>query len=626
MKSTVYRSACMAIELFTLAIAAAAALPFSAIAQTTEDKTLAPVVVTSSRTPQMTRDVLPDNIVITSEEIARSGHTSLLDLLQEKRGIEITRSGGPGTASSVFIRGADTKQNIVLVDGVRIGTSTIGGATWQVIPLSQIDHIEIVYGPLSTLYGADAIGGVVQIFTKKGNGPVQFSASAGAGSYGTRSLETSVSGTAGDEHLFRYAVSAAREESDGFSATKPGNFSFNPDKDGYKKESASGQFSLDVAKGHEIGLLFLESRLDAQVDLGSSAYNARAVGKLGTYALYSRNQFLPEWSSLIQLSQGIDKSDSLASTGVTTSNTTQNLLSWQNDLTLGTDVLQLLAERREEKIDSTTAGVSGTRTTNSVAASYQLRRGAHLGTVSMRNDDSSQYGSHTTGSAGYGYRITQALRANASVGTSFRAPTFNELYFPNFGVATNRPEKGKNAEAGLYYEDGKSQISAVYYRNAINDLLVTAVPCPTTPTVVSSSCAYNVDKALLTGLTLGASTRIGNFTVRGSLDLQNPRDETTDKLLNRRARQHGNVGLDYGAGAIKAGAEVVFSGKRFDDVANKNILGGYGLLNLYGSYDVTRNWSLFARWDNVLNKDYELAKNFATPGSNLFVGIRYGFI
>jgi vitamin B12 transporter len=624
MTSIVLRHAAPATKPLVMALAIAAAFSCSAWAQTRQTETLAPVTVTAARMPQNARDVLSDNIIITREEIAQAGQGTLVDLLQRQRGVEITRNGGPGTASSVFIRGADNKQNIVLVDGVRVGSSTLGGATWAAIPLSQIDHVEIVYGPLSTLYGADAIGGVVQIFTKKGDGAPQLSASAGYGSYATRALEAGVAGATAGEHRIRYALSAAHEASDGFSATKPGNFSFNPDKDGYTKDSASGQLSLELAKGHEIGLSFLQSKLDAQVDLGASASDARGISRLGSYALYSKNQLLPNWSSQLQLSQGVDKSGSIFGASVSSANTTQNELSWQNDFTFGTDVLQLLIGRREEKIDTTTAVVNGTRSTNSIAASYQLKRGAHLASAGIRTDDSSQYGSQTTGNIGYGYRITNALRANASVGTSFRAPTFNELYFPGFGIATNKPERGKNLDAGLYYEDGKSQFSVVYFRNRLTDLLVFAPTCPVEPATHPFGCAYNVDKALLTGISLGASTRLGDFTVRGSLDLQNPRDETTDKLLPRRARQHGSLALEYAAGMIKAGAESVFSGKRYDDGGNNNPMGGYGLLNLYASYDFARNWSLFGRWNNVLDKNYELAKNYATAGSNLFVGVRYG--
>jgi vitamin B12 transporter len=288
-------------------------------------------------------------------------------------------------------------------------------------------------------------------------------------------------------------------------------------------------------------------------------------------------------------------------------------------------VLQLLAEQHKEKVDTTTPGVNGTRTTNSFAAAYQLKRGQHLGSVSIRNDNNDQFGSHTTGSVAYGYRITNTLRVNASFGTSFRAPTFNELYYPNFGVPANKPERGHNAETGIYYDDGKTELSAVVYRNRVTDLLVTAKQneCPLTGSY-AFGCAYNIDQALMKGLTLGAKTKVRDLTLRGSLDLQDPRDEKVDHILVRRAMVHGVVGADYAIGQLSVGGEIDFSGKRYDDIANRNKLGGYSLVNLTTSYDVAPNWTVFGRWDNVFGKNYELARNYNTPGSTLFVGVRYG--
>jgi len=302
-----------------IAIAVCAAFSSPVLAQTAQSADLEPVVVTATRTPQIAKEVLADNVTISAEEIAQSGQTSLVELLQRKRGIEITRNGGPGTNSSVFIRGTDTKQSIVLVDGVRVGSSTTGGATWAAIPLSQIDHIEIVYGPLSSLYGADAVGGVVQIFTKKGEGPATPSISVSAGSYATRNIEAGVSGSSG---AFRYAFRAAHEESDGFSATRPGASGYNPDKDGYKNDGASGQFSFNLAKDQEVGITFLNSYLDSQFD-ASRNFDDRTKQHLETVAVYSRNRFAPNWTSEIQIGQSKDLSDSYTAFGKTSFNTTQ---------------------------------------------------------------------------------------------------------------------------------------------------------------------------------------------------------------------------------------------------------------------------------------------------------------
>ncbi|MEN3363128.1 MAG: vitamin transporter [Burkholderiales bacterium] len=620
MTFSVSLSAHIAGKPLAIAIAIGAAFSSPVLAQANQGKTLAPVVVTATRTPQIAKEVLSDNIVITSEEIAKSGQRSLPELLQRQRGIEISRNGGPGSNSSVFLRGANNKQSIVLVDGVRVSSSTTGEPNWSAIPLSQVDRVEIVYGPLSSLYGADAVGGVIQIFTKQGDGAPAPTVSVGAGSYGTRSADAGISGSSGG---FRYSLRAAHEEAEGFSSKKPGVSRFNPDNDGYTNDSASGQLGLQLAKGHEVGFTFLHSRLDSQFDDRPLA-DDRVKQKIATYAVYAKNQLLPNWNSHIQLAQSWDQSESFDSFP-SHFDTRQNQISWQNSFAVrGTDVFQVIAEQRKEEVDTSTVALNQERTTNSIGAAYQLRQGAHMAALSVRHDNISAFGSQATGNISYGYRITSALRANVGYGTSFRAPTFNELYYPGYGVPSNRPEKGRNAEAGLHYDNGTTQYSAVYYHNRLTDLIVSTSVCPVTPSAYPFGCAYNVNEGLLEGVSLGASTNVGIFTLRSSLDLQEPKDKTTNKLLPRRAKKHGTLGVDYNAGAMSSGAEVILSGERFDDTANRNKLGGYALLNLHASYGFAKDWTLFARWNNVLDKDYELTKGYNTGGSNVFVGVRYG--
>lgn len=618
-----------------ISLAVAAIFPASSALAEPGVAAVAPtVIVTAGRQPQAAKDVLADNVVIGAEEIALSGASSIVDLLQQQRGIEIARNGGPGTNSSVFIRGTGSAQSVVLVDGVRIGSSTTGGANWAAIPLSQIDHIEIVYGPLSSLYGADAMGGVIQIFTKKGGGAVAPTVSAGVGSYGTRKLQAGVAGSASN---VSFALNAAHEEAEGFSATKPGAYAYNPDKDGHNMDSVSGRLAWEVVKGYELGANFLQSRLNGKFDAGTF-YDDRNVQRQDTLAVYGKGKLSEIWSASLQVAQTADKgysdgwsgtsqTDPYAFHNVSQIDTHQQSVTLQNDIRLGKDVLQLIAETRKETVEGTTTAINRQRTTDSLAASYVYKQDAHLASASARYDRSSQYGSHTTGSIAYGYRLSDALRVNASYGSSFRAPTFNELYYPGYGIVSNKPEYAKNAEIGMYFEQGASQFSAVYYRNKATDLLVYANVCPVETATHPYGCSYNVNQATMSGLTLGATSRFGDLTVRGSLDLQDPKDDTTGKRLARRSKQHGSLAAEYAIAKAKAkiGVESVFSGERYDDTANKKRLPGYGLLNFYGSYEVMPNLSVVGRWNNALNKDYELAKNYATSGSNLFVGVNYGF-
>ncbi|HEX7986794.1 MAG TPA: TonB-dependent receptor, partial [Duganella sp.] len=389
-----------------------------------------------------------------------------------------------------------------------------------------------------------------------------------------------------------------------------------------------GRFSLQLAKGYEAGALFMHSKLDSQYDSGLSAYDVRSKNTIDTASVYAKAKLLPAWDSLLQYSQTKDKGEnytSASASGYARVNTKQSFITWQNDVRIGADVLQLLYEHRKEEVQTNGFDLRNPeRTTNSYAASYNARRGASLLSAGVRRDNT-VYGSQNTGSLGYGYNFTQALRATASYGTSFRAPTYNELYFPGYGNPANKPEEGRNAEIGLRYDDGVNALSAGYYRNRLTDMLVNIKPCPFGRTGYPNGCAYNVNRAMLEGITLSAATKVAGINLAANLDLQDPKDETTGKRLMRRAKKHGNLIADYGIGALKAGAELEVSGDRYDEAANSNRLGGYGLVNLYATYAFARDWSALVRWNNIGDKRYELARNYATPGSNVFAGIRYGY-
>jgi vitamin B12 transporter len=511
----------------------------------------------------------------------------------------------------------------VLIDGVRIGSSTTGAASWNAIPLSSIDHIEIVYGPLSSLYGADAIGGVVQIFTKKSDGAPAFSASVGGGSYGARQVDASVHGSTGGEHSVSYALSSAHEDADGFSSTRPGSSSYNKDDDGYARNSVNGRLAVQLAPGIEAGGQFLKSRLGAQYDSGAASYDTHNEQDIDSYAFFLNNRIRRNWRSSLQVARSNDRLGSFTSTaasGASQIDTRQDETTWQNTFDLDGDTLQLLlGHRKEEVLSSSSTALNRSRVTNSVAAAYDLRRGSHLLDLSLRNDHS-VYGGKTTGAAGYGVEFSKSLRATASVGTSFRAPTYNELYYPGYGLASNKPEQGRNVEAGIRYQADGAELQANYYRNRLTDMIVTVNPCPSR----TGSCAYNVNHALLEGLTMSAATRVRGLDLRASVDLQDPRDETTGKQLARRTRRHASLSAAYGIGQFDTGAELQASGTRFDDAANASRLGGYGLLNLYTTWRVMRDWSLLLRLDNALDKRHELARNYGTAGRSWFAALRYG--
>jgi vitamin B12 transporter len=625
----------------------------SAVVLASTNNSVNPIIVTATRTPTKASDVLDDNVYIGPEEIEQAGQTSLVELLQRQKGVTISSYGTGGSNASVFLRGTTNNQTLVLIDGVRIDDAINGGTNWSVIPLTIIDHIEIVFGPQSSLYGSDAIGGVVQIFTKKGDGPAKIGASFGYGSYGTSISEVSISGSTQGDQKIRYSLAASQTLSMGFNTIAPNNKDglIASGRTGYVQDSITGRLSQEWSKGQELGLQFLNSRLNNQLpqyDPQESLYQQiqNQVSQLGTYSLYSKNQVMENWRSLLQVSAQTGTALTHAPNTPdnpaydSTLNQRQNTYTWQNDFAIGSDILQVLAERKTQKVSSyqldynngdfnnLTApypflGFSQTRNTNSGAIAYQLKRDAHIANLSLRNDSITGYGPQTTGAAAYGYFFTKEWRANINYGTGFRAPTFNDLYYPGYGNTAILPEKSKNTEAGLHFEKPGLDGHIVVFSNSISNLIQVSNSdtCPVGTGIFG--CASNVASAKITGGTLSGSAQIASLNLKGSVTQQNPVNESTNSTLIKQAKQYGNLAAEYLYLKLTGGVGATFSGRRDDFQGANTGMGGYTIFNLYANYDLEKDLSVFARWNNALNKTYQLSYGYNTPGSNVFVGLRY---
>ena len=605
----------------------------SSVSVTNSANQLDPIIVTATRTPTRANDVLADYVYIGPEEIADAGQSSITELLQRQRGVEVSNTGGG--VQSVFLRGANSGQTLVLIDGVRTTSVLGGGASWSAIPAQLIDHIEIIFGPQSSLYGSDAIGGVINIFTKKGAGPTQVTASTGYGTYGTSVSQASLFGSTQGDNSISYSVSATAENSAGFNTIAPNSpykNNYNTTNTiGYTKTGGAAQLSQEWAKGQSVGAQVYASRNNNQYPVyGPGKVLGNQFNDVSTLALYSKNQITDIWNSNLQIAQSYDSGQAVYPSqtpvawypaGNPLTNSKQNIYTWQNDINVGPDLLQLIAERRTASVYATGANTLNLeQSTNSVAAAYQLKRGANLANLSLRNDNITGYGSQNTGGASYGYFFTKELRVNVNYGTGFKAPSFYDLYYPNYGVTTIKPERSQNTEAGIHYETVPYDIHFVVYNNTISNLIqYTSLGCPVG---YSMGCASNVASAKITGASLGGVSRIGDFTLKGSFDQQNPVDQATGYVLAKRAKQFGNVSVEYKKSAYVVGAEGTFQAQRYD-YGNTGLMNGYGIANLYGSYDFAKDWSLFARWNNIFNKNYQLNYGYVTPGSNVFVGIRY---
>jgi vitamin B12 transporter len=603
------------------------------------------VFVTASRTPQPRKDVLGDVSVIDRETLENAGQTSLAEVLSHSHGIEYSNNGGPQTVTSLFMRGANSNQTLVLVDGQRLNNATNGLAALNAIPANSIDHVEIVRGAASSLYGADAIGGVVNIITKHASEqPLSAYATTGFGTYGTSIYSA---GLAGATQGWNYSLSTGYTQSHGFDATNNKNaFAHNPDKDSYYENNVAGTLGYEWMRGQTLTAQFYQTRINGGYDNGLPAFNDRSIQKVQGYSLTSTNRLSDMWLSTLRIGSTVDDDrsenapgdDLFGDTpnGKSTFRTRQNQLSWQNDLQLTSNQkLTLAYEHLEQRVDGDIANFADfpvtfgnyaetRRHVNSFTGVYLGDFGKHHLQASLRNDDNSQFGNRTTGGLTYGYDITQHVRASVGASTGFRAPDFNELYWPNDGGFTGnpdlRPETSRNYEGTLRYLDDDSEAGITYYHNEVKNLIVNQAVDPADPFSVFQP--YNISHALLEGVTLTGMHKFGDTRLRASLDLSNPRNTDTHTQLPQRSDTVLRVSADHRFGNFLLGGEWYATEDRTDAITGDR-LGGYGLFNLLASYDITRNVQVSLRWNNVFDKNYTLVQGYNTPGSNAFVNVSW---
>ena len=582
------------------------------LAQNLRAPALSETVVTATRTAQPLSDLVADVSIVDRDSIERSGATGLGDLLARLPGVEMSRNGGPGTTTSLFLRGAESRFTAVYIDGVRMDSQSTGGAAWESIPLGLIDRIEVLRGPAGAVYGSDALGGVIQIFTKRGEKGFAPFVSVGVGNRGTTKLEAGVSGASG---TVDYALGLLRDESDGFNARPIAGQ--NPDKDGYRNTAGNARVGVQLNSVHRLEGTLMVGDTNSGYDsgLGKDDRNLHTMHALGL-------NWQAQWSSAYKTKFSVTDSRDEYETkpSVYLSDTRLRGYLFQNEWREGAHLVTAALERREDRLENNP--IDRSRSQNGVALGYGYNAGGHTVQVNVRHDEDSEFGGKGTGSVAYGYAITPQWRATASVGTAFRAPTLYQR-FSQYGVASLRPESARNAELGLRYAQGDSSFSAVAYRNRVTNLIsfVDASACSPLQT---QGCYANT-RAEYKGVTLAASHRLGPVQLHGSLDVQRPRDLDTGKQLARRAKHHGTFGADTVVAGWTLGAEVQASGRRYDydTVGNTYVLGGYTLINLYASTRIARDYTLLARVDNLADKDYQLVRTYATPGRTLFVGLKW---
>ncbi|MGE0115923.1 MAG: TonB-dependent receptor [Steroidobacteraceae bacterium] len=598
-------------------VAATAALSCLAIAQViAADDALEPVVVTASRVAQPISEVIGSVTVITREEIEQRQVQSLQDLLRGEAGIDIANSGGLGKTSSIYLRGANSSQTLILVDGVRLGSATLGITSIETIPVEQIERIEIVRGPRSSLYGSDAIGGVIQIFTRKVNG---FNASVSTGSYDTQEYSAGF-GMQGD--ALRFSVNGNYLQSDGFNSCagsfSGGCFTIEPDKDGYRHTSGSARlgYAFGQIADLELSTLVTQGFMEFDGDFTNETRFRNSTPSARLRVTASDALTLTLSGSITQ-----DKTDNYHnSLFAGRFNTEKRNAALQADwrfiknhlLTVGADYLN-------DKVDSDTAYTQTQRDNLGVFAQYLGKLDKQELSASVRHDDNEQFGTHHTGNLGWKWFVLdRALAINAGWGQAFHAPSFNDLYYPfGFGNPDLKPELSQSYEFGISGAQSWLNWSLQAYSTHARDLIA----------YNTAFLPDNISKARLQGAELTLSGKWDKLNATLNYTAQDPRNREAgsnyNHLLARRARQSGRIELGYDFGAAQIGSTINVVSRRYDDLANTQSLGGYSTLDFNANVALSKDFALQVKLANFLDRQYETAHYYNQAGRSVYVTLRY---
>ena len=574
------------------------------------------VVVTASRIQTRTDDLVSDVVVLDRSAIEASSGRTLTEVLARNAGIQVFSNGGLGKNSGVYTRGTETRHTILLIDGVHFGSATTGAPSWDNIPLDMIERIEVLKGPASALYGSEAVGGVVQVFMRKGgnggNAGKGFTPNASL-SLGSNSFAQASAGLNGGDSALSYAIGVQKTQDKGFSATnsKAAFGNYNADRDGFKQDAVNASVAYQINSDWKIDAGMLYADGVNHYDDGPTGDTRTAV-RTQTLRAGIEGKVLSNWKTQLRVSQALDNANDIESAFFPSKfNTKQNQISWQNDIDTPFGVALVGAERLTQKVDSSTAYDVTQRTVSSYFAGLNGASGSHSWQANVRRDSNSQFGDSNTWFAGYGYKINPAWRVNASYGTSFVAPSFNQLYYPDYGTPTLQPEKGRNLDLGVTYSENGQTVKLVHFDNKIQGF------------ITGSTKAESIPRARIKGWTLGYDGNFAGLNLHATVDALDPRNELTGKLLQRRARNQVTLGADYTTGAWTFGGSLLNVGSRFDDTKNAQALDSYTTMDVFVNYAISKDLSLQTKVNNLANKSYETAYGFNQPGRSVFVTLRY---
>ncbi len=590
-----------------------------------------PVVISASRTEQPLSQVLSAVSVITRAEIEKSQAPTLADLLQGEAGFEFSRNGGPGTTTSFFLRGQESINVVVLIDGIRAQVDQIGAIQTTDFPLQQVERVEVLKGNAGALYGNNAIGGVINVVTRANKSPPKLYGSASVGSYNTNKAFMGYGGAIDD---FSFDLNAGWEKSDGFSSINVLQKTLaNPDKDGYMKKFSSAKFEKKLTADTKLGIRFNYNSSDVDYDTSASFAAPSGVHKLKitneSISTYVRQAVNLDWVSSLNATYAEFKYDDFLngapwpSSGYTNSyfRGKQHVLNWSNTYQISPNTQSVFgAEINQDKFDAIGSLDAYALERDSlgyfVGASYQIDK-LNI-QVNARRDEFHQLKKNTstkgdysasTGLFGVGYQLDPIWRLTATASTGFSAPTVYALSDnPNI-----RPENHRSQEVGATYQTQDALVRVVYFKSQAKDAII-----------YTNSWTFINGDIDNKGWEITARTQVQGFSIKSSLTLQTPLDVAQNIPQARRAKEFGSLDVSRTFSGTEFGARLYAAGARRDDNStNTKILPGYSTWNFFASRRMGSDWIARVKVENAFDKQYQLAYGYNTPGRGIYATLQY---
>lgn len=566
------------------------------------------VLISANRQVEARNDSSAANTVFTREDIDRLQPDSVTDLLRRVPGVQVSQTGGRGSLPGVHIRGTQSAQSLVLVDGQRIGSSTSGDSNLQHINIEQVERVEVLRGSRSVIYGSDAIGGVIQIFTRRGGEQgLQPRLHMGFGSNQTWERSLGLSG--GDERT-RFNLGASLDETAGINRTHE-SYPSDGDHDEYRNKSLSLSVSHALGDDIEIGANVLDNRGKSEFDNPFGRYDDQTKQSyqqqpfsdfdVSSVSSYVDARINDRWKTRVDVghSENREKTLDKLSDERTVFNTYRDSVTWQNDLTLNErNSLMLGGDWYEDRINSSTAYDEDSRWNRAAFIQHRFQADSFATELGLRHDDNQQFGSQNTWSGTFTLPLNPDNEVLLTYSEGFRAPTFNDLYYPGFSNPDLKPETSKSYELQWRSQlTENSRLETSLYRTDLEDAIIFG----------SNSRPENVASARINGFEAALKQELFDWQSNLGVAIIDPRDRDTGHTLARRARRTLSWDLDRQFDRLGLGANWQAVSSSYDDLNNQQPLGGYALLGLRSSWELNRETRLELKIDNLLDKGYSRA-------------------